>query len=193
MSIAPFTPADVEISETAWAPAGAMTFEQWADAGRQLQRMGRAVNWWLGDWILYGEQHYGEMYDQAIDLTGLEYETLKNVVWVARHVDRSRRRDSLSWSHHYEVAALDAVGQEQWLDAAERDGMTRNRLRARIQAAPAAEPEAAQDAAATHCARVTFKLVADSDDQAAGQIEQFIALLERRGAVVTQSTVRALG
>jgi len=183
---------DVELTQTSWTPAGTMTFEQWQAAGEQLQLMGRAVNWWIGDWILYGEKHYGEMYSEAIDLTGLEYDTLKNIVWVAKHVDRSRRRDSLSWSHHYEVAALPAAEQDRWLAAAETEGMTRNRLRRDLQTTTggSAQPDPAQP---THMARLTLRLAAGSDDEARSLVAELEPILARRGMTVTQTTVRGLG
>lgn len=119
----------VTVTETSWTPQRELTFEQWAEAGRGLQRIGRAWRWWLGDWIRYGERRWGERYDAAIDLTGLEYGTLANVVYVANHVEFSRRRENLPWSLHHEVAPLPPDEQQAWLDRAEAEGMTRERLR----------------------------------------------------------------
>jgi hypothetical protein len=183
---------DVEMTDTAWVPLGDMTFEQWTAAGTQLQRMGRAVNFWLGDWILYGEHKFGEMYAQAIDLTGLEHDTLKNVVYVARNVDKSRRRDELSWSHHYEVASLPPAQQDEWLTAAEREGMTRNRLRARLAGTGPDAPDPDGQLAATHMGSIRFKLTADSDDAAHQVVKDLAAVLERRGVQVCHKTAKAL-
>ena len=38
----------------------------------------QTVQWWIGDALNFGEQRYGEMYTQAIDETGLDYQTLPN-------------------------------------------------------------------------------------------------------------------
>lgn len=183
---------DAEVTETSWCPCGDLTRAQWEAAGAELQRMGRAVNWWLGDWILYGEQAYGETYSEAIDLTGLEHDTLKNIVWVARNVlERSRRRD-LSWSHHAVVAPLPEPEQAMWLEAAEREGMTVARLRSRLQGAKAEPVVPVVLPTMTHMGRLTFKLASGSDDEARELLEALKVLLERKGVVVTASKVSGL-
>jgi hypothetical protein len=49
-------------------------------------------------------------YDEAERLTGLEYQTLNDYVWVADSVEISRRREILSFSHHKEIAARRSLG-----------------------------------------------------------------------------------
>jgi len=95
--------------------------------------MERSIQWWIGDWVAYGERSYGETYTQAIEVTGQAYQTLNDVVWVARKFEFSRRRENLSWSHHREVAALEPPEQEGWLDLAERNEWSRNDLRRHVQ------------------------------------------------------------
>jgi len=53
--------------------------------------------------------------------------------------DVSRRRKDLSFSHHESVAALAPDEQEQWLDEAERHGLTVNQLRSELRQARAVE------------------------------------------------------
>ncbi len=141
---------DVEMSETAWTPLGDMSWDQWETAGVQLQRMGRAVNFWIGDWVRWGEAHYGDQYVQAIDLTGLDYQTVANVVSVSKRVSPERRRPGLSWSHHEVVASLPPAEQDRWLEEAEVEGYTRNRLRSRLQGTAKTAPDPDQQLAATH-------------------------------------------
>ena len=50
--------------------------------------------------------------------TGLEYQMLKAMCWVAGIFEMVRRRTNLSWSHHREVAGLNAEDQDKWLDKA---------------------------------------------------------------------------
>src|SRR5262245_30929083 len=69
----------------------------------------------------------GEKYSQALDDTGLDIQTLTNYAWVANNL--STRRDSLSWSHHREVASLGPAEQAEALETAEREGMTVRQLR----------------------------------------------------------------
>lgn len=81
----------------------------------------RRGQWWVGDWLNYGERAYGEKYAQAMDVTGLEYDTLSSYRWVAAEIEPCLRKQKLSWSHHKEVAALEPAEQAEWLDRAETD------------------------------------------------------------------------
>ena len=56
---------------------------------------------------------YGEKYSQALELGDYERGTLRNAAWVAGHIEMSRRRDNLSWSHHNEVADLEPEDQDR--------------------------------------------------------------------------------
>jgi hypothetical protein len=93
-----------------------------------------ASRWWLGDWIVFGETHYGARYTSAIASTGLEYKTLRNYAVVARRYSMSRRRDKLSFAHHAELCALDDSDQDRWLDFAEEHGWSKNELRRQLRA-----------------------------------------------------------
>lgn len=106
-----------------------LSFDEWVEVGRKLSLLGKAHQWWVGDWLHYGEHKWGEKYAQAMDETGWAYQTLRDAAWVSGRFELSRRRDNLSWSHHREVAALDPPEAEELLEAAERGGWTRNELR----------------------------------------------------------------
>jgi hypothetical protein len=111
-----------------------LSFEGWRALGRRIGGVADASTWWLADWAAYGESRYGQKYGRAIAVTGFDDQTLRNYVWVARRFELSRRRDSLSFAHHAEVAALRAEEQDAWLDRAEASGWSRNELRARLRA-----------------------------------------------------------
>lgn len=38
-----------------------------------------AVQWWVGDWLNFGERKYGEKYAQGMDATGYAYQTVATV------------------------------------------------------------------------------------------------------------------
>jgi len=111
-----------------------LTFERWQAIGRRVAGIAEASTWWLADWAAYGESSYGEKYRQAVEATGIGYQTLRNYAWVAGRFDVSRRRDKLSFAHHAEVAALSPVEQDAWLDRAESGEWSRNELRDRLRA-----------------------------------------------------------
>jgi hypothetical protein len=112
-----------------------MAFEAWLGMGRRISGISNASAWWLGDWLIYGERTYGPRYRTAFELTCLDYQTLRNYAWVARRFTVSRRRDTLSFQHHAEVAALPDPQQDLWLERAERSRWSRNELRRQLSAA----------------------------------------------------------
>jgi hypothetical protein len=109
-----------------------LTFDAWVRAGRQISKMSSASVWWLGDWLLYGQQAFGQRYRSAVEMTGFDYKTLRNYAWVARKFEVSRRRDTLSFQHHAEVASLPEPVQDLWLSRAERMRWSRNELRRQL-------------------------------------------------------------
>lgn len=122
------------LGRTGLSAVGEPEFEEWAEVGERLKLLGRAVNFWLGDWVNYGEAQYGEKYAQALEATDLEYQTLRNVAYVCGRVEASRRVASLSWSHHVEVAPLESGEQSEALATAVQEGWTVRELRRAVTA-----------------------------------------------------------
>lgn len=69
--------------------------------------MEKSIQWWVGDWLRFGERKYGEMYSQMLDSTDYEYGSLANMKYIAERFESSLRSENLSWSHHKEVAPLE--------------------------------------------------------------------------------------
>lgn len=126
------------LSPTGLVASNGLAFEQWQQAGAWLRQAEGAIHWWIGDWLNYGERHYGEKYTQALEQTDFEYQTLADDKWVAGTIEFSRRRENLPFSHHREVAPLEPELQEQLLAEAEpepgsdRPRLTRRELRQRV-------------------------------------------------------------
>jgi signal transduction histidine kinase len=102
---------------------------EWAEQGRRLGTIGRAVGWWIGDWLRFGNERFGERYTRASRITGYDVQTLMNIVYVATSVEVERRRADLSFSHHAEVASLPPEQQDRWLDRARADHLSVRCLR----------------------------------------------------------------
>jgi len=113
----------------------AITIDEWVTIGEELFVISDASIWWLGDWLVYGQDRYPDRYKRAIERTSLQYKTLRNYAWVARKFEVSRRRDTLSFQHHAEVAALPQDEQDVWLDCAEFLRLPVTELRRQIKAA----------------------------------------------------------
>jgi hypothetical protein len=116
--------AKVEYRPTSLIFRDTLTFDEWATLGKFLYQLTGAIFWWIADWINYGDSVYGETYTQAIEETGLSYQTLANMAYVGRAIPPERRRELLSPSHHALVAALPADEQEAALEQAEQEGWT---------------------------------------------------------------------
>ncbi|MER7056150.1 MULTISPECIES: LmbU family transcriptional regulator [unclassified Streptomyces] len=114
-------------------PAG-MAYDEWERAGRQLADVLDSSSWWLGDWLVYGKDHYTDRYQRGIRAVGLSYQTLRNYAWVSRRFDLTRRRPALSFQHHAELASMPTEEQELWLDRAERRQWSTKQLRGAIRA-----------------------------------------------------------
>lgn len=93
-------------------------YDEWERIGYQLYRIHSWVKFAIGDWIRFGEQAWGEMYAQAIEVTQLSESTLQDYVWVASKVDYSVRTEQLSWSHH-KVVAREYFSTQPWLQKQE--------------------------------------------------------------------------
>ena len=126
---------DVQARRTGLSLPDGMSFDSWRELGCQVILVANCSAWWLGDWLVYGEQAYGDRYKQAIADTSLSYQTLRNYAWVARRFPVSRRRDTVSFGHHVEVAALPDDEQDVWLARAERLNWSSAKLRRALQAA----------------------------------------------------------
>lgn len=118
-----------ELSATGLRFTRDLTFDEWQEYGRRLQRVHGSILWWLGDWLRYGDRRYGEMYTQALDETEYAYQTLKQAAYMADRFEEKFRRLNLSWSHHQEVASLEPEEADALLDAAEEKGWSQKDLR----------------------------------------------------------------
>ncbi len=136
------------MTATSWSPRRALDLREWLEHGRRFGVLGRGIAWWIGDWLVYGNERYGERYARAARATGYDPQSLMNLVYVASRFRPERRRPGLSWSHHAEVAALLPVEQERWLELAERERMSVRSLRAELRTARRA---AARLAAPVEC------------------------------------------
>ncbi|MFD5419265.1 LmbU family transcriptional regulator [Streptomyces sp. NPDC127069] len=126
----------------------AMPQRAWEEIGSQLRDLASSSAWWLGDWLLFGENAYSGRYREAVGRTGLDYQTLRNYAWVARRFEQHRRRDGLSFAHHAEVARLARPEQDYWLRRAEEQRWSRNELRRQLRAGLAEQHGPAAEAAA---------------------------------------------
>jgi len=116
-------------------PDSDLDLHQWQTVGSSLGRLGRYSRWWIGDWLLYARGKWGEMYTEAIKITGYDYGSLRNMASIAQKFELSRRRDKLSWEHHAALGGLTRDDQDYWLDRAVALKWSREDLRTELRAA----------------------------------------------------------
>ncbi len=123
---------DAKITSTSLRLPPGIKFGEWDKIGKHLKTVGTAVQFWIGDWLNYGEAEFGEMYSQALDATGYDIKTLQNMKYVAVKVDSSRRREDVDWSSHAEVAGLDGDQQDKVLEKAAKEGLSKLGVRTEV-------------------------------------------------------------
>jgi hypothetical protein len=106
-----------------------LTLQMLLAKGNELaKRHGRSAadleswQWIVADCIAWGEKHLKDTaYSEAHEQTGLALPTLYNMVWVARRIPISLRRESkLKWSHFKELARIkDDARREELLTRTE--------------------------------------------------------------------------
>lgn len=110
-----------------------ISFDDWRAIGVQLAGNQRVLNWWIGDWWAAGQHRYGERAKLAAEgIFGREFQTLANTASVCRSFESSRRRESLSFTHHVEVAALPPDHADTLLDRAQSENWSTRELRREV-------------------------------------------------------------
>lgn len=114
---------------------GEIEWDRYEGLGAFLGEFKSRINFYLGDWLIFGEGTFGERFAQAGEATGLSEQTLLRTMAICRGIPPSRRHDRLSWSVHSCVASLPAREQRTWLSRAEERGWGYAELRKAMQAA----------------------------------------------------------
>lgn len=166
-----------------------VTFDQYEAVGRMLGRIDTATKWWIGDWLLTGEQLFGEQAYQAIEaLTpNISEDTRMRYINVAQRVPPERRRPELSWSHHKAIAALPPGEQEDYLERASSEHWSAKELGEEVRNRDGVEPRDVDSSAVVLAARV---LVTASVKRGTGYFspgEVFEALVDALGIGVSHN------
>ena len=122
------------LTRTGLVVKGKPTADEWDQAGDMLCQAHGALQWWIGDWLLYGEgrPEWGDKYAEACERFGKEEATLKDYKTIANSVKLLVRTNNLSWAHHRAVAPFTPKDQKKWLKKAEKDGWSVGELKRKI-------------------------------------------------------------
>jgi hypothetical protein len=109
-----------------------LDLDTWTGFIRRIAVVTSATRWWIGDLLVQGNFPDGQKYAIAEHELGLERSTLANYCYVARNVERERRRPELPFAHHTVVAPLEPAQQRHWLARAVEERWTSAQLRAEL-------------------------------------------------------------
>lgn len=138
-----------ELADVSLVPTREVSLEEWAACGPvlkaeylTLQKRATWIQFAIGDWLNFGEAHYGDEIWNYLSPADYDADTLHNFKSVSKHVASSLRNENLTYSHHVAVAGLLADRQAVWLDKAERERMTVAALREQVNAEKGIDPRA---------------------------------------------------
>ncbi len=137
------TIGNFRISKTGLQIADGVDADEWQAFGQHIRTMETSIQWIIGDWLAYGERQYGKTYQEVAEMTGYTYDTLRNLVWVARKFELSSRNDKLSFGHHQTALSLcegDSDVATQWLNSASENGWSIKKMADEIKGVPPTPP-----------------------------------------------------
>jgi hypothetical protein len=108
-----------------------LPYGEWEAVGVALIGIEKSVQWWLGEWWLYGEHKYGERAAQAIP-TGYAVATLRAAALVAARFPRDDRDPDVSFGLYREVVALPPEKAQELIGQAKEEHLSRTDLRERV-------------------------------------------------------------
>lgn len=127
-------PQGVEYNVTSLVLPDSLSYEQWAEIGSTLAVMEAGHQWWIGDWLLKGENNYGEKYSQAIEETGRSARSLANLAYVASRIPPERRLPTVGYSVSRMVAPLEPHQQSNLLAQAAEGNWTVKQMQDAVKA-----------------------------------------------------------
>lgn len=105
--------------------------DEWQKVFDSLNHIEGCVQFWIGDCLKYREQRWG-MYDDVIESTGYDKNTIRHIKNTADSIESGRRRPELGYSHHVEVSSLEPKIQDEILQKAVDNRLTVRETRAEV-------------------------------------------------------------
>lgn len=125
-------PPPFEFGDRALIVLPGISWDEWVSLWRTAEGMHQSSNFYMGDALLAGSREFGERFAQVVDPKYIHQQ--RGAMWVCSRIEPSRRKLSLSFSLHREVASLDPAEQDRWLDLAEQGAWTVKDLKEEMEA-----------------------------------------------------------
>lgn len=123
-----FNCSKIEITNVGVIIDDSITELEWAEAVEYCEKVDKGLQWIIGELLNFGEKKKYRRYVELMSKTNYQYKTLRNIQSISNKVEMSRRRDTLTFSHHAEVASLSPEKQIEWLDKAEDNHLSVKQL-----------------------------------------------------------------
>lgn len=126
-----------------------LSFDEWQKAFEAADANGKGHQWWIGDALNEGEKRFPDKWSQVLDPTEEERradegqaKTYREYQQVACRFVPARRRANLRFGHHHAVTyAMSDEEQDYWLDRADAEHLSVDKLRRKIRKARTGDAE----------------------------------------------------
>ena len=113
-AVVPFAQGATSIS---YSLSHDVDYESWSACLSTACMTERASGWWIGDLLNHGQEHFGDVWSQAIP-DDYHPSTLMDYQRVAGSIPPEERRAEVSFNHHRAVVACDSETRAQLLNEA---------------------------------------------------------------------------
>jgi N6-adenosine-specific RNA methylase IME4 len=122
------------------------TPEEWTDLINWLNVAQSAVHWWVGDALLYGDEHLKQIADQVVDASKWEESTVRVYKSVCARVPPANRHEKVPFGHYVNgIAALPVEKQTEWVYRVAEDSLSQAQMRTELRLSARREHYAAGD------------------------------------------------
>lgn len=90
--------------------------ESWLKIGTVLQGINVGYQWWVGDWLAFGEDKFADKVAQGVSLTGRAENTLRNWAWTAKRFAPHERHFELPFGSYHATARLKNKAPEMTME-----------------------------------------------------------------------------
>ena len=80
--------------------------ENWLRIGNALQGINIGYQWWVGDWLAFGEAKFADKVEQGMEFTGRTENTLRQWAWTAKRFAPEERTHEVSFGHYHTMASV---------------------------------------------------------------------------------------
>lgn len=115
--------------EVSWTPPADMDFDTFQRIGNTFQQIKYSLSYWLGDWLVAGEERFGDAAYQAVPESGKSHETLLKFRAVAFRIPKEIRQPSLTWTHSFYCAYIPEEQRGPLLEIAANVGLSSRELK----------------------------------------------------------------